>query len=153
MKYLILVFCFILTGCASQIAAWKGRAYGEHSINGNTLVTMSGTFRTGRTSKPDPLNGNKVYLCLEPFPEVAALMGGTDKLMLPIIAPGTSVDTSATVTLSKGHESTSNYQAASLAYTIACNEWINGNLSKEDYAASVKAIVSNLTASIVTKAN
>jgi hypothetical protein len=145
---LSLLLCLLSSACAAPIAAWKGRAYGEHSLNPGSLITMSGTFRTGRVSWSEKdQKGQKVVLCLEPLPEVAALMGGTDKLTWTNLG----LEGGAMPVLTKGHDSSARYQEASLAYTIACNEMINGVLTQAEYKAKVNAIVDNLTKSIVEK--
>lgn len=135
-----------LSGCAGPIAAWKGRAYGEHTLEPNELITMSSTFRNARTGTKSIGNPPelKTVVCFEPHSEVAALMGGSSSAGYS----EATLEDDATPVLVKGHEPSGVVQLAALHHSIACNAWLDGILENEEYKARTNELLNALVAAM-----
>jgi hypothetical protein len=86
-------------------------------------------------------------MCFEPHSEVAALMGGTSSLTYS----GTALSDVASVSLEKAHEASAQVQLAALHYSIACNAWLDGVLTLEEFNNRTNELLASINSAIVAK--
>ncbi len=149
---LALVALLLTSGCASQIAAWKGRPAAKHRIESGHFWTLGGQYRLAfQTTRPD--KPNQVIWCAESLPDVAQAVSATSEATTQL-----SKNSSAGLKDAFATTFTQTFARTEIAEVYrqmgwqACQAWAQGVLNDDDYKGIVTAIIDSGVRVIETRA-
>lgn len=143
------IWCFavvvstILSGCASSISAWKGRAFAAHQFKPDRLISMTGERRLAFIVHPESSITKGTRFCAESLPDASMAAAGsssTDASALKAV-PLKIGDAYSSTLLQTFHRT----EIAELYRQMgwqACQAWAQGVLTNEEYKVHLNKIIS-----------
>ncbi len=138
-----------VSGCASSMEAWKGRAWGSHEFRPDKIYVASADRRIVLTG----LAGGKKVACAELAPEVAVSRSASSTPSLSVKeAQSISFADAVTALQMKGHEMDGSSQKFAMLHWTLCTAYLNGALDQPTYRAELLQLVKAGTEAMLAQA-
>lgn len=143
MRYIAVFFlgcCFVLSGCASTITAWKSRPVAVHDLESDRFITMTGERRLALLV--DREHAKQVAWCAESLPEASQAVSSSSKNRAQLTANSNvgSEDTFGT-TLTQTFTRTEIAEIYRQMAWQACQAWAQGVFTNTEYNEKLSKIL------------